>query len=83
MVAFLPIVHRSGSHDEVQNLGLTPPNHGQMLGGSAGVMGHLPSADDSGLMRTKGRLPILIRLAVRQTAFNEHIGLFSQTDTQH
>jgi hypothetical protein len=29
VVAFRPIVHNSGIHDEVQNLGLTPPNHGQ------------------------------------------------------
>jgi hypothetical protein len=34
-VAFVPTVHNSGSHGEVQNLGLTPPNHGQTLGDKA------------------------------------------------
>ncbi len=41
VVAFVPIVHNSGSHGEVQNLGLTPPNHGQSLGEKAGVIGQL------------------------------------------
>jgi hypothetical protein len=34
-VAFVLIVHNSGSYGEVQNLGLTPPNHGQTLGDKA------------------------------------------------
>ncbi len=34
-VAFVPIIHNSGSHGEVQNLGLTPPIHGQTLGDKA------------------------------------------------
>jgi hypothetical protein len=35
VVAFVRIVHDSGGRDEVQNLGLTPPNHGQTLGDKA------------------------------------------------
>ena len=34
-VAFMRIVHDFGSHGDVQNLGLTPPNHGQTLGDKA------------------------------------------------
>jgi hypothetical protein len=34
-VDFAPIVHNSGSHGELQNLGLTPPNYGQTLGSKA------------------------------------------------
>jgi hypothetical protein len=34
-VAFVPILHNSGSHDVVQNFGLSPPNHGQPLGDKA------------------------------------------------
>jgi hypothetical protein len=41
VVAFVPVVHNSGSHGEVQYLGLTPPNHGQMLGAKAGIIGQL------------------------------------------
>ena len=52
VVAFLPIVHNSGSHDEVKNLGLTTPNQGNRWAtrgtissnavlGNLNVMGHL------------------------------------------
>jgi hypothetical protein len=34
-VDLAPIVHNSGRHGELQNLGLTPPNHGQTLGSKA------------------------------------------------
>jgi D-mannonate dehydratase len=35
VVAFVPIVHNSGSYGEVEDLGLTPPDHGQTLGDNA------------------------------------------------
>jgi hypothetical protein len=44
-VAFVPIVHNSGSHGEVQNLGLTPPNHGQTLGDKARAGAYYRVAD--------------------------------------
>lgn len=36
-------IPNSGSHDEVQNLGLSPPNHGQALDDNAAVIDQLPS----------------------------------------
>jgi hypothetical protein len=46
-VAFVPIVHNSGSHGEAQNLGLTPPNHGQTLGDKARAGANYRVADDT------------------------------------
>jgi hypothetical protein len=59
VVAFVPIVHNSGSHGEVQNLGLTPPNHAQTLGDKAGVIGQLPSGlpSSDGRPQRKARVP--------------------------
>jgi hypothetical protein len=46
-VTLLPIIHKTGSHCEVQYLVLTLPNHGQTLGDEEEVVGQLPTRRQS------------------------------------
>jgi hypothetical protein len=59
VVAFLPIVHNSGSHDEVQNLGLTSPNHRQTLD-KAEAVGQVPECPTI-LSERRAEHPQLVR----------------------
>jgi hypothetical protein len=72
VVAAVPVVHNSGSQGEVQYLGLTPPNHGQMLGANAQII-DLPSG------RTRSGPPA----RTAHTAFHNQVRCLAQLRTRN